>query len=229
MAGGRAATAPDAAAGGSVGCDLGREGPTRTAGGRFGGGWGRQTPGRGGGCSGRRLVGLTASPPPPPPGVRNPLLRGGGPRQEEGGDQYSGNPVPQGMLPAAPCPPRGTPHSPRGRPLPAACPQPPCLSPPQDALTDLTGDAERLPVEGHHGTWLGHKVPPRGPRAPLSPLPVAGVGSSLLAGLTGRHWSERWGSRSGTPQSRLAWILTRKSLRRRLGRDPTGFYRHSSL
>lgn len=28
----------------------------------------------------------------------------------------------------------------------------------QDALTDLTGDAERLPVEGHHGTWLGHKV-----------------------------------------------------------------------
>ncbi|KAG8125531.1 putative Sn1-specific diacylglycerol lipase alpha-like protein [Naja naja] len=26
-----------------------------------------------------------------------------------------------------------------------------------DALTDLTGDAERLPVEGHHGTWLGHK------------------------------------------------------------------------
>ncbi|ELK23428.1 Sn1-specific diacylglycerol lipase alpha, partial [Myotis davidii] len=29
---------------------------------------------------------------------------------------------------------------------------------PKDALTDLTGDAERLPVEGHHGTWLGHKV-----------------------------------------------------------------------
>lgn len=28
----------------------------------------------------------------------------------------------------------------------------------QDALTDLTGDAERLPVEGHRGTWLGHKV-----------------------------------------------------------------------
>ncbi|EHB02069.1 Sn1-specific diacylglycerol lipase alpha [Heterocephalus glaber] len=28
---------------------------------------------------------------------------------------------------------------------------------PKDALTDLTGDAERLPVEGHHGTWLGHK------------------------------------------------------------------------
>ncbi|XP_043915436.1 diacylglycerol lipase-alpha isoform X1 [Protopterus annectens] len=27
----------------------------------------------------------------------------------------------------------------------------------KDALTDLTGDAERLPVEGHHGTWLGHK------------------------------------------------------------------------
>ncbi|MBV96945.1 Sn1-specific diacylglycerol lipase alpha, partial [Eschrichtius robustus] len=31
------------------------------------------------------------------------------------------------------------------------------LSPHKDALTDLTGDAERLPVEGHHGTWLGHK------------------------------------------------------------------------
>lgn len=30
---------------------------------------------------------------------------------------------------------------------------------PKDALTDLTGDAERLPVEGHRGTWLGHKVP----------------------------------------------------------------------
>ncbi|CAO2584675.1 Diacylglycerol lipase-alpha [Lemmus lemmus] len=28
---------------------------------------------------------------------------------------------------------------------------------PKDALTDLTGDAERLPVEGHRGTWLGHK------------------------------------------------------------------------
>ncbi|XP_078536737.1 diacylglycerol lipase-alpha [Lissotriton helveticus] len=28
---------------------------------------------------------------------------------------------------------------------------------PKDALTDLTGDAERLPVEGQHGTWLGHK------------------------------------------------------------------------
>ncbi|KAI1890097.1 hypothetical protein AGOR_G00169710 [Albula goreensis] len=28
---------------------------------------------------------------------------------------------------------------------------------PKDALTDLTGDSERLPVEGHHGTWLGHK------------------------------------------------------------------------
>lgn len=28
----------------------------------------------------------------------------------------------------------------------------------EDALTDLTGDAERLPVEGHRGTWLGHKV-----------------------------------------------------------------------
>ncbi|XP_058859043.1 diacylglycerol lipase-alpha isoform X2 [Acipenser ruthenus] len=28
---------------------------------------------------------------------------------------------------------------------------------PKDALTDLTGDAERLPVEEQHGTWLGHK------------------------------------------------------------------------
>ncbi|CAF99672.1 unnamed protein product, partial [Tetraodon nigroviridis] len=27
----------------------------------------------------------------------------------------------------------------------------------QDALTDLTGDSERLPVEEQHGTWLGHK------------------------------------------------------------------------
>lgn len=28
----------------------------------------------------------------------------------------------------------------------------------QDALTDLTGDSERLPVEEQHGNWLGHKV-----------------------------------------------------------------------
>uniref|UniRef100_A0A3Q3KD97 Diacylglycerol lipase-alpha n=1 Tax=Monopterus albus TaxID=43700 RepID=A0A3Q3KD97_MONAL len=28
---------------------------------------------------------------------------------------------------------------------------------PKDALTDLTGDPERLPVEEQHGTWLGHK------------------------------------------------------------------------
>lgn len=28
----------------------------------------------------------------------------------------------------------------------------------QDALTDLTGDSERLPVEEQQGTWLGHKV-----------------------------------------------------------------------
>ncbi|XP_069037642.1 diacylglycerol lipase-alpha [Lepisosteus oculatus] len=28
---------------------------------------------------------------------------------------------------------------------------------PKDALTDLAGDAERLPVERQHGTWLGHK------------------------------------------------------------------------
>lgn len=28
----------------------------------------------------------------------------------------------------------------------------------QDALTDLTGDSERLPLEEQHGTWLGHKV-----------------------------------------------------------------------
>ncbi|KAG7473965.1 hypothetical protein MATL_G00101460 [Megalops atlanticus] len=28
---------------------------------------------------------------------------------------------------------------------------------PKDALTDLTGDSERLPVEDQHGTWLGHK------------------------------------------------------------------------
>ncbi|KAI1895651.1 hypothetical protein AGOR_G00108420 [Albula goreensis] len=28
---------------------------------------------------------------------------------------------------------------------------------PKDALTDLTGDAERLPVEEPQGTWLGHK------------------------------------------------------------------------
>ncbi|XP_054625754.1 diacylglycerol lipase-alpha isoform X3 [Dunckerocampus dactyliophorus] len=27
----------------------------------------------------------------------------------------------------------------------------------KDALTDLTGDSERLPVEGQQGTWLGHK------------------------------------------------------------------------
>ncbi|KAL2088957.1 hypothetical protein ACEWY4_015856 [Coilia grayii] len=27
----------------------------------------------------------------------------------------------------------------------------------KDALTDLTGDSERLPVEEQHGTWLGHK------------------------------------------------------------------------
>ncbi|XP_076879205.1 diacylglycerol lipase-alpha [Brachyhypopomus gauderio] len=28
---------------------------------------------------------------------------------------------------------------------------------PKDALTDLTGDSERLPVEEQHGVWLGHK------------------------------------------------------------------------
>uniref|UniRef100_A0AAY5EL63 Diacylglycerol lipase-alpha n=1 Tax=Electrophorus electricus TaxID=8005 RepID=A0AAY5EL63_ELEEL len=28
---------------------------------------------------------------------------------------------------------------------------------PKDALTDLTGDSERLPVEEQHGIWLGHK------------------------------------------------------------------------
>ncbi|MBN3314876.1 DGLA lipase, partial [Atractosteus spatula] len=28
---------------------------------------------------------------------------------------------------------------------------------PKDALTDLAGDAERLPVERQHGIWLGHK------------------------------------------------------------------------
>ncbi|KAJ8375868.1 hypothetical protein SKAU_G00064480 [Synaphobranchus kaupii] len=28
---------------------------------------------------------------------------------------------------------------------------------PKDALTDLTGDSERLSVEGQHGNWLGHK------------------------------------------------------------------------
>uniref|UniRef100_A0A8C9YJJ4 Diacylglycerol lipase-alpha n=1 Tax=Sander lucioperca TaxID=283035 RepID=A0A8C9YJJ4_SANLU len=28
---------------------------------------------------------------------------------------------------------------------------------PKDALTDLTGDSERLPLEEQHGTWLGHK------------------------------------------------------------------------
>ncbi|XP_058485222.1 diacylglycerol lipase-alpha isoform X1 [Solea solea] len=28
---------------------------------------------------------------------------------------------------------------------------------PKDALTDLTGDSERLPVEEQQGTWLGHK------------------------------------------------------------------------
>ncbi|XP_060797869.1 diacylglycerol lipase-alpha [Neoarius graeffei] len=28
---------------------------------------------------------------------------------------------------------------------------------PKDALTDLTGDSERLPVDEHHGVWLGHK------------------------------------------------------------------------
>uniref|UniRef100_A0A8C4QDZ7 Diacylglycerol lipase-alpha n=1 Tax=Eptatretus burgeri TaxID=7764 RepID=A0A8C4QDZ7_EPTBU len=27
----------------------------------------------------------------------------------------------------------------------------------KDALTDLSGDAEHLPVEGHQGTWLGHR------------------------------------------------------------------------
>ncbi|XP_035274433.1 sn1-specific diacylglycerol lipase alpha [Anguilla anguilla] len=28
---------------------------------------------------------------------------------------------------------------------------------PKDAMTDLTGDSERLPVEGQQGNWLGHK------------------------------------------------------------------------
>ena len=87
--------------------------------------------------------------------------------------------------------------------LPSSCPPQPCPSPDpslyKDALTDLTGDAERLPVEGHHGTWLGHKVP----TASWAPGPLAfspastqncpvGVGVSLLAGLAGRDWSEGW-------------------------------------
>lgn len=77
------------------------------------------------------------------------------------------------------------------------------LSPHKDALTDLTGDAERLPVEGHHGTWLGHKVPllvgsPGGPwpsplRCQHAGLSCWGGGSSGVTGLTRRDWSERCG------------------------------------
>lgn len=100
--------------------------------------------------------------------------------------------------------PWGPPRRPRGVPLPVSCPQPrpsPVSSPHKDALTDLTGDAERLPVEGHHGTWLGHKVPTTwAPGGPWPSLPTAsswicpdggGGRSSLLAGLTRGDWSER--------------------------------------
>ncbi|KAF5916857.1 hypothetical protein HPG69_007386, partial [Diceros bicornis minor] len=66
--------------------------------------------------------------------------------------------VPCPWLPAHPVDPL---TAPEGCPPSSFCPSQPCpspvLSPHKDALTDLTGDAERLPVEGHHGTWLGHK------------------------------------------------------------------------
>lgn len=77
--------------------------------------------------------------------------------------------------------------------------------PPKDALTDLTGDAERLPVEGHHGTWLGHKVPASGSPAYLSPLPhtmpTPAAGRGTPAGWTGRgcrfSWEAQWEKAAG--------------------------------
>lgn len=45
----------------------------------------------------------------------------------------------------------------------------------QDALTDLTGDSERLPVEEQHGTWLGHKVRADCFWSVLNPSPLISV------------------------------------------------------
>ena len=102
------------------------------------------------------------------------------------------------------------------------------LPAPQDALTDLTGDAERLPVDGHHGTWLGHKVasPLLGPQWPPGssllpagrPGPRWGGGSSRVTPLTKRDGQSGVGQsgrstaphRPGTPQPCAAQTLSHK-------------------
>ena len=103
------------------------------------------------------------------------------------------------------------------------------LPAPQDALTDLTGDAERLPVDGHHGTWLGHKVAPPllGPQWPPGsssllpagrPGPSWGGGSSGVAPLTKRDGQSGVGQsgrstaphRLGSPQPCAAQTLSHK-------------------
>lgn len=128
--------------------------------------------------------------------------------------------------------PWGPPRRPRGVPLPFSCAQPrpsPVPSPHKDALTDLTGDAERLPVEGHHGTWLGHKVPTAW--APEGPWPSLPADSSWTcpagrAGVLPARWAHRerlvrelWMCLEGPPwpvrqDPSLAQILTQKGLRR---------------
>lgn len=136
-------------------------------------------------------------------------------------------------LPAHPLQPLSGAHL----PLPVL-PQPsPVLSLHKDALTDLTGDAERLPVEGHHGTWLGHKVlfllsaeAPCFLSSPTSTHTCPAVGVGALPSLLGPRGD--MGQRSvdssrrstvayppGAPQSFLVQILSQKSLKRQLGRD----------
>lgn len=129
--------------------------------------------------------------------------------------------------------PWGPPRRPRGVPLPVSCPQPrpsPVSSPHKDALTDLTGDAERLPVEGHHGTWLGHKVPTTwAPGGPWPSLPTAsswicpdgggGGGPPCLLGSPGEIGQRGAMCLEGPPWSVhqdpcLAQILTQKGPRR---------------
>nr|XP_009668431.1 PREDICTED: sn1-specific diacylglycerol lipase alpha [Struthio camelus australis] len=64
---------------------------------------------------------------------------------------------------------------------------------PKDALTDLTGDAERLPVEGHHGTWLGHKAARAGPDEPGEETTERR--SHQCVQVSGGRLSRGWGAR----------------------------------
>lgn len=117
------------------------------------------------------------------------------------------------------------------------------LPAPQDALTDLTGDAERLPVEGHHGTWLGHKVPPSSRGPPVAPRlllsaasrqawPAVGAGAPPESLLSPREmvravWISLEGPLPPTGREPHSPVQprpcpTRESSRRQWSRDLTG-------